>query len=183
MADAAELTLERFYIKDLSFESPRAPAVFVGSWKPRMQLDINTRTNRLDDDRFEVVLTVTLEARNGGQEAQTEPEAPVRGEQRRQRQEKEKEKEKEKEGAAETAYIAEVQQAGIFRIRGLGGDQLKRVLATMCPNALFPYLREALDSIIIKGGFPAVTLAPVNFEALYEQARRRQQDPAAQVQH
>ena len=39
----------------------------------------------------------------------------------------------------------------------------------MCPNILFPYLRENVDSLVIKGGFPALMLAPINFDALYQQ--------------
>ena len=58
-----QIRLERLYLKDASFESPRSPAVFGESWKPEMQLDINTRTNPQDGDRFEVVLTVTLRAK------------------------------------------------------------------------------------------------------------------------
>jgi preprotein translocase subunit SecB len=70
----------------------------------------------------------------------------------------------------ETAFLVEVQQAGIFLIGGFEGEDLRRLLGTAAPNILFPYARENIDALCVKGGFPAVMLAPVNFDALYQQA-------------
>ena len=64
----------------------------------------------------------------------------------------------------------EVQQAGIFLVTGFEGEELRRILGTAAPNILFPYAREAIDALCVKGGFPPVMLAPVNFDALYQQA-------------
>lgn len=72
--------------------------------------------------------------------------------------------------AEQTAYLAEVHQAGIFLVRGVKGDALTVVLNTHCPAILFPYAREAIDSVVVKGSFPALALPPVNFEALFRQA-------------
>ena len=69
-----------------------------------------------------------------------------------------------------------MQQAGIFLAKGLEGDQLRGVLGTVAPTILFPYAREAIDALCIKGGFPPVMLAPVNFEALYQQALKQSED-------
>ena len=76
------------------------------------------------------------------------------------------------------AFIAEVHQAGIFEIKGVEGGSLRQVLGIACPNMLFPYVREALDGLIVKGGFPPLQLAPVNFETLYVQAAAAQQNKA-----
>lgn len=76
--------------------------------------------------------------------------------------------------ADKTTFIIEVEQAGIFMIKGIDGDQLKRVLGTFCMNVLFPYAREAIDSMCLKGSFPPLVLAPMNFEALYEQSLKSQ---------
>lgn len=78
----------------------------------------------------------------------------------------------------ETAFLVEVQQAGIFFITGIEGENLRRVLATAAPTILFPYARENIDAVCVKGGFPAVMLAPVNFDALYQQAVAQSQNPA-----
>jgi len=80
----------------------------------------------------------------------------------------------------EVAFIAEVQQAGIFLIKGLDEAAMHHTLAAFCPNILFPYAREALDNLVIRGSFPALMLAPVNFDALYAQEmQRRQQEQQA----
>ncbi len=81
-------------------------------------------------------------------------------------------------GDGKTAFIVEVQQAGIFFIDGLNAETLQAVLATMCPTTLFPYIRENVDSLVVKGGFPPMHLAPVNFDALYGEALRKQAEGA-----
>lgn len=79
----------------------------------------------------------------------------------------------------ETAFLVEVQQAGIFFITGFEDEQLRLILGTAAPNVLFPYARENIDSLVVKGGFPPVMLAPVNFDALYQQAKARSEQQAA----
>lgn len=68
-----------------------------------------------------------------------------------------------------TAYLCEVKQAGIFTVAGFAPEQLAAMLGAYCPNVLFPYAREAVSSLIQRGGFPPLQLAPVNFDALYMQ--------------
>ncbi|SRR5690554_3218848 len=72
------------------------------------------------------------------------------------------------------AFIVEVQQAGVFQIEGLEQQQLAQTLGAFCPNILFPYAREAIDAAVLKGSFPALMLAPINFDALYADALKRQ---------
>ena len=73
-----------------------------------------------------------------------------------------------------SAFLVEIQQAGIFFAAGIEEDSLKQILATVAPNILFPYAREAIDALVVKGGFPPLMLAPVNFDALYQQAMAQQ---------
>ena len=73
-----------------------------------------------------------------------------------------------------TAFIIEVEQAGIFMLKGLEGEQLNRVLGTFCMNVLLPYARECIDSMFLKGSFPPLSLAPMHFEAMYEQSKKQQ---------
>ncbi len=77
-----------------------------------------------------------------------------------------------------TAYIVEVQQAGIFIVQGLEAGHLAQALNAFCPNLLFPYLRETIDTVVIKGSFPAMMLAPVNFDAIFAQAVMQRQKEA-----
>ena len=72
-----------------------------------------------------------------------------------------------------TAFLVEIKQGGVFQIEGIEGDELKRVLAAFCPSVLYPYARETVDSLVVKGGFPPLMLAPVNFDALFLQQQRK----------
>jgi preprotein translocase subunit SecB len=132
-----QFALQRIYTKDISLESPAAPAVFKKQWQPQVSVDLGTKSERIDEGgNYEVVLTITITAKVEG----------------------------------ETAFLIEVQQAGIFFITGFGADELRRIVATAAPNILFPYARECIDNLCVKSGFPPVMLAPINFDAMYQQA-------------
>lgn len=77
-----------------------------------------------------------------------------------------------------TAALIEIQQAGLFLASGMDDETLRRSLGIVSPTALFPYAREAIDNLCLRGGIPAVKLQPVNFEMLYvkamEEARSKQ---------
>lgn len=73
-----------------------------------------------------------------------------------------------------TAFLCEVHQAGIFTIDGFNDNDLHAMLGSFCPNILFPYAREAVSDIVTRGGFPQLLLAPINFDALYEQHMQQQ---------
>ncbi len=68
-----------------------------------------------------------------------------------------------------TAFLAEVQQAGIFNITGFEKPQLDGMLGSYSPNILFPYAREIVSDLVNKGGFPQLILQPVNFDIIYQQ--------------
>ena len=69
-------------------------------------------------------------------------------------------------------YLAEVHQCGIFHIEGLDDETREQTLGAFCPAVLFPYARETIDSLVVKGSFPPLMLAPVNFDAVYEQTKQ-----------
>lgn len=73
-----------------------------------------------------------------------------------------------------TSFLAELEQAGLFRITGIEGEQLDHTLGAFCPNVLFPYARECIDNLVNRGGFPPLMLSPVNFEAIYARKKQRQ---------
>ncbi|HRD69833.1 MAG: protein-export chaperone SecB [Legionella sp.] len=75
-----------------------------------------------------------------------------------------------------TAFLVEVKQAGIFTIQGAATPQLEHLLNSFCPNILFPYAREAITSQVIRGSFPQLVLAPINFDALYMQQMSEKQN-------
>lgn len=134
-SSAPEFAIQRLYVKDLSFEAPNSPAVFLDEWKPELNMDLSTKAEPLGEGAHNVVLTVTVTV-----------------------------KIKEK-----VAFLIEVQQGGIFTMTDFPEDQLRPMLGSFCPNILYPYAREAVTDAAIRGGFPQLYLAPVNFDALYQQ--------------
>ena len=79
--------------------------------------------------------------------------------------------------AGETAFLVELVQGGLFAFVNIPEQQMQPMLGALCPNILFPYVRESVDALVVKGGFPALMLSPINFEALYQQ--RMAQEAAA----
>ncbi|WP_290700569.1 protein-export chaperone SecB [Amphritea sp.] len=138
---APQFAIQRVYLKDASFEAPNSPQIFTKQWQPEINLDMNTATAKLDETVFEVILTLTVTAKNDG----------------------------------DTAFLVELQQAGIFTVSGLADAELHHTLGAFCPSILFPYAREAIDNLVNKGSFPALMLSPVNFDALYAQQMQQQQ--------
>lgn len=145
---APQFAIQRIYTKDISFETPNSPAIFQKEWKPEIKLDLDTRSNKIADGTFEVVLSVTVTAT---------VEDTV-------------------------AFLAEVEQAGIFTIGNMPEPQIAHTLGAFCPTTLFPYAREAVASLVSRGTFPQLNLAPVNFDALFTSyvQQRAQQAQAEQ---
>ena len=140
---AAQLTVQKIYVKDTSFEVPGAPMIFQEQGQPQVQLNLAQKVNNFSDGNYEIVLTVTVTCKIG----------------------------------EKTAYLAEVQQAGVFGLTGFEQQNLEAVLATYCPHTLYPYARQAIAGLILQGGFPPFVLQPINFEQIYsDQIRRRNQE-------
>ncbi|MBJ7537871.1 protein-export chaperone SecB [Marinomonas transparens] len=145
-AQGPQLAMQRVFLKDISFESPRSPMIFQEEWKPEVGLELNTKSRQVAESVFEVVLEITVTVKNG----------------------------------EETGYLVQVQQGGLFVISGLDDQQLHHALGAFCPATLFPYARENIDAVIVKGSFPAVMLAPINFDALYVESLQKQQTETEQ---
>jgi preprotein translocase subunit SecB len=78
-----------------------------------------------------------------------------------------------------TVFLVEASQAGIFIVRGVPEGDLEAVYAITCPTILQPYLRESVSEMTVRAGFPPVFLAPMNFDAIYQQRQQVQPAPAA----
>lgn len=57
--------LQKIYLKDCSFESPNAPAIYGEQWNPKIQLNMHTTSSVVSENSHEVVLHITLEAKLG----------------------------------------------------------------------------------------------------------------------
>ena len=73
----------------------------------------------------------------------------------------------------DVAFLCEVQQAGIFSIGAVEDGQKAHMLGSFCPNILFPYARECVSNLVNRGTFPALNLAPVNFDAIFAAYQKR----------
>ena len=69
-----------------------------------------------------------------------------------------------------TMFMVELEQAGLFRISGFDENSMRHLISSTCPATLFPYARESISSTVARGGFPAILLQPIDFDALYAQA-------------
>jgi preprotein translocase subunit SecB len=72
-----------------------------------------------------------------------------------------------------TLFLIEVQQAGVFQIINIEEAEMLPILNIVCPNVIFPYMRETVSDIVTRAGFPPVILSPVNFEALYNESKQK----------
>jgi preprotein translocase subunit SecB len=84
-----------------------------------------------------------------------------------------------------TAFLVEVKQAGIFTLTGYSDEEMGPLLGSYCPATLFPFVREVVSDLVLKGGFPQLVLSPVNFDAMYmhQKEQAKQQAQAAQAKH
>ena len=139
---------QKIYLKDVSFETPNSPEIFLQEWKPDTNIDIDSKYRQLKYYLYEFVLTLTATTKVSDQ----------------------------------TAYLAEVQQEGIFIMKGLDDDELHRTQNIFCLRFLYPYCSANLAELVLKGGFPQLLPSPVNFDAMYQQrlqAAQQAQNPEA----
>jgi preprotein translocase subunit SecB len=139
-----QLSVQKIYLKDVSFEAPTAPAIFQEQVQPRIDMNLTQKVTNLGENMFEVVLAITVTCKAG----------------------------------EKTAYLCEVQQAGVFGCAGFDATQLDAVLGTYCPHVLFPYVRQVISDLIQSGGFPPLFLQPINFEQVYGDSLKRRQGQA-----
>lgn len=135
-APQQQFAIQSLYVRDISFEMPLGAALFTKQWQPEYNVELNSASTKVQDNSYEVVLSITV---------------TIRLEQ-------------------QTAVLIEVHQAGLFAAIGLDEELLRRTLGITAPTVLFPYAREAIDSLCNRGGIPPVKLQPVNFEMLYMKA-------------
>lgn len=142
--------IQRIYTKDVSFEAPNSPKIFQKEWSPDVNLDLNASSTVLEDNVYDVVLSLTVTVNVASESI--EPE---------------------------TVFLCEVHQAGIFTVSGMDANQLEHCLGAYCPTILFPYARECISNLVSRGTFPQLNLAPVNFDALFMDHLQRKKEPSA----
>jgi preprotein translocase subunit SecB len=144
---AVVFSIEKIYLKDVSYEAPGVPMVFALQTDGRevnVQLGVEHSMFNAEHGLHEVVLTVTATAKRENK----------------------------------NIFLVEVKQAGVFKITGLDSDALQKTLEISCPNILLPFVREAVNELVVRGGFAQLLINPINFESLYEQRLSAEQKKA-----
>ncbi|OGR03184.1 MAG: protein-export chaperone SecB [Deltaproteobacteria bacterium RIFOXYD12_FULL_50_9] len=145
------LRLQKMYVKDLSFENPNAPDVFLGKQlEPKVEVQLGIKNRKLDDTHWEVVLNVTAKIMAGESD--------------------------------KTLFLIEIEHAGVFMLQNIPEQHMAMVLSVECPTILFPFTRQIASQIAVDGGFMPFLLEPVNFLALFENARKNAQGQKEQQQ-
>ena len=136
-----QVLLQKIYVKDASIEVPGAPGVFARQLKPNVDVQVGTAINNAGNNAGVENYQVVLTVTVTAKIEE------------------------------DVAFLAEVQQAGLFSLRGIT-DQNERgaILGGYCPGVLFPFAREFIATSVGHAGFPTVLLQPINFEALYQQS-------------
>ncbi|MHC1478664.1 protein-export chaperone SecB [Frateuria aurantia] len=139
-----QLMLQKVYVKDVSFEAPGAPQIFQ---------DMGESAAAAPQVQLNLTHKVVSLAESVYEVVLNITLTCSMGER--------------------TAYLAEVEQAGVFVVSGFGEAERDGILGSYCPNVLFPYARQIISGLIQEGGFPPFLLQPINFDALYAEQQRR----------
>ena len=131
------------YLKDLSFENPKAPnSLKVFNSKPEIKIDVDIKSKSLKDhgeDIFEVDLMI---------KGSTYVEKEI-------------------------MFVVEAIYSGIFTIKNAPNDVLEKVLLIECPKFLFPFLQSIIAANTRDGGFPPLMITPIDFVSLYESKKKK----------
>lgn len=140
-----EFRMQKMYIKDLSFENPYAPEVFITPQKsePKVELNLNLNNKKVDDDHWEITLQITAKVVSQDEE--------------------------------KAMFILEVEHAAVFLLKNIPEEHLDMVLRVDCPTLLFPFTRQIVSQVTIDGGFTPFLMEPINFMALFQNAKRQRE--------
>jgi preprotein translocase subunit SecB len=142
--EAPVFRMQKMYIRDLSFESPNAPQVFLArNQEPKVDFNLQLNSKKIDDDHWEVSLAVTAKMMDKNVDDQM-------------------------------MFVVEVEHAGVFMMKNIPAEHIQRVLAIDCPLMLFPFTRQIISQASVDGGFMPFLMEPINFIALYENAQQQQ---------
>ncbi|PLX46855.1 MAG: protein-export chaperone SecB [Desulfobulbaceae bacterium] len=143
--NAPVFRLQKMYIKDLSFENPNAPQIFLGKQpEPKVSVNLSVKNKKLENDHWEVSLNITATVTND-----------------------------EKEG--QTLFLVEIEHAGVFLLKNIPEEHIQMVLGVDCPTMLLPFTRQIISQVSIDGGFIPFLIEPMNFMALFENAKKEKE--------
>jgi len=138
--------MQKMYVKDLSFESPNAPGIFLArGQEPKVDFNLQLSNQKIDDDHYEVTINITAKILDSKSDDTV-------------------------------MFIVEIEHAAVFLMKNIPVEHMERVMAVDCPLMLFPFTRQIASQISVDGGFMPFLMEPINFVALYENAQREKKD-------
>ena len=133
------------FTKDLSFEVPGAPEIYLNLREaPRIDIALDVQARRLQEgqETYEISLQIRADAKTND---------------------------------AKTAFIAELVYCGIFTLNGVPAEMLEPVLLVECPRLLFPFARQIIADATRNGGFPPLMIDPIDFAQMFAQRMAEEQ--------
>ncbi|MFV0438411.1 MAG: protein-export chaperone SecB [Desulfopila sp.] len=145
-----EFRMQKMFIKDFSFENPNAPEVYITPQKAEPKVELNLNLKHTALENDHYDVTLQIDAK-----VLTKDDEKV-------------------------LFILEIEHSGIFLIRNVPKEHLEMVLAVDCPTLLFPFSRQIVSQITVDGGFSPFLMEPVNFMALYQNAKAQKEQKEQQ---
>ena len=138
--------MQKMYTKDLSFENPNAPGVYLIQQKQEPAVEVNLQLNnkKIDDDHWEVLLRITAKIATKDDD--------------------------------KVMFILEIEHAGVFLLKNIPEEHNQVILGVDCPTLLFPFTRQIVSQVSTDGGFAPFLMEPVNFMALYQNAQKKKEE-------
>jgi preprotein translocase subunit SecB len=134
--------MQKMYIKDLSFESPNAPGIFLAQGQePKVDFNLQLSNTKIDEDHYEVTISITAKILD-------------------------------QKANDTVMFVVELEHAAVFLLKNIPPEHMQRVMAVDCPLMLFPFTRQIASQVSVDGGFMPFLMEPINFVALYENAQR-----------
>ncbi len=138
--------MQKMYIKDLSFENPNAPQIFLpNGQEPKVDFNLQLGNNKIDDEHYEVTISITAKILD-------------------------------QKADDTVMFVVELEHAAVFLLKNIPSEHIHRVLAIDCPLMLFPFTRQIASQLSVDGGFMPFLMDPINFVALYEKAQSQKKD-------
>ena len=140
-----EFRMQKMFIKDFSFENPNAPKVFITPQKSEPNVELNLQLNNKKLDEHHWEVTLEISA-----------------------------KVTSKEDEPKVMFILEIEHGAVFMLKNIPEEHLPMVLGVDCPTLLFPFTRQLVSQISVDGGFMPFQMEPINFMALFQNAKKEQ---------
>jgi len=143
--DTPEFRMQKMYIKDLSFENPNAPEVFLPSKsEPNVDINLQLHNKKVSEDHWEVSIGITGKILDKGE-------------------------------TEKVMFIIEIEHAAVFLLKNIPAEHMEMVLNVDCPTLLFPYTRQIVSQVSVDGGFVPFLMEPINFMGIYQNAQKQQE--------